>query len=69
MVGKEEIDTAFTEEILSDIEENNRKVMDESIHMDYDDEDDEDEGGFVDTNEVNENEGVASVIDFFNSIK
>lgn len=67
MVGKEEIDTAFTEEILSDIEENNRKVMDESIDMDYDDEDDE--GGFVDTNKTNKNKEVISIIDFFNNVE
>ena len=69
MVGKEEIDTAFTEEILSDIEENNRKVMDESIDMDYDDEDDGDKVDFVNTNKANENEKVVSVMDFFNNIK
>ena len=69
MVGKEEIDSAFTEEILNDIEENNRKVMDESIDMDYDDEDDGDEVDFVNTNKANGNEKVVSVIDFFNSIK
>lgn len=64
MVGKEEIDTVFTEETLSDIEENNRKVMDESIDMDYDDENEVD---FVNANKVNEK--VVSVIDFFNNIK
>ena len=64
MVGKEEIDTAFTEEILSDIEENNRKVMDESIDMDYDD-----EGGFMDTNKTNKNKEVISIIDFFNNVE
>ena len=64
MVGKEEIDTAFTEEILSDIEENNRKVMDELVNMDYEDEDEEE---FMDINKANED--VISMIDFFNNRK
>lgn len=33
MVGTEELDTRFTEEIISDIEGNDKEVMDEEINM------------------------------------
>lgn len=64
IIDKEEIDAVFTEEILSDIEENNRKVMNEPIDMECDDEEE-----FVDMDKVGKNKDVISMIDFFNNRK
>lgn len=64
IIDKEEIDAVFTEEILSDIEENNRKVMNEPIDIECDDEEE-----FVDMDKVGKNKDVISMIDFFNNRK